>query len=183
MKRVNEITSLCWPKCLFVHQLVWYWKQLLIAMCTFRQYPRLWSQGETFESFVICWRRWFGSFSEASHFDQSVQTQSCCHCPYLFRTVGTVGLGAISPPDFDQDESKTFCFKSLGLLLAPPDFQGFLRPWILYLVAVALVSGWFVRTHLRSHETVVWHYENKLTFFPAQNMAFIHCAMSMSSHI
>ena len=32
--------------------------------------------------------------------------------------------------------------------------------------AVALVSGWFVRTHLRSHETVVWHYENKLTFFP-----------------
>jgi hypothetical protein len=88
------------PNVFLSHQLVGYWKQLLIAMCNFRQYPRLWSQGETFESFVICWRRWFGSFSEASHFDQSVQTQSCCHCPYLFRTVSTVGLGGDLPTRF-----------------------------------------------------------------------------------
>ena len=108
------------------HQLVWYWKQLLIAMCTFRQYPRLWSQGETFESFVISWRRWFGSFSEASHFDQSVQTQSCCYCPYLFRNVGTMGLGGRSPHQIlTMMKAKHSISKGLGLPLAPKGFSGF----------------------------------------------------------
>ena len=77
------------------------------------------------------------------------------------------GPGGLFPHQIlTRMKAKPFFFKSLGLLLVPKDFQGFLRPWILYLVAVALVSGWFVRTHLRSHETVVRHYENKLIFFP-----------------